>query len=240
MAQRNYRAFSINDDHLITHGSVVNKHYNTYKAEFVAFNEVVFHEDYTTHLEAKVHSAESTLSDAFLVKEQANHTAAVKEIIDAMVIKIKALSFIVNAAFRDDESLIKEFRLKSVSSFATSADSFIGFVTDLMVIVGKHKEPLAAKGLKEELLTEIKTNLESLQQKRHEQVEMMEKRPIFTQERITAMNTLWDEMILLRDASEVIFHNKAEVKGLFTLPKGATSSKATEEEIEEVEEAIEL
>jgi len=164
------------------------------------------------------------VSDAFILKTQVRETADVKESISRLCKHLSKLGYYVKATFTETPNMANEFRINKMTETSSNADSFIGYVTDILVTTNKYRTELEEEGLKAELIIEIESELENLQIQRREQKEAIKSRPYLTFERITKMNNLWKHLVDMESASEHIFDDQPELKSLFDLPKSRSHS----------------
>lgn len=220
MSSRIYRSYSMKDDKLIILVGVARDHYIKYKASFNSFNDVIFPPDYEdVVLGKKLLEAKEILSDAFVVKRQAKETADVQEAIKKLLRPMKILAFIVNTHFARNSVVLDEFMLNRLHTKAQSVDTLIGFTKDALNTVEKYQDELVESGLKPELVTIIKEACASLDKERRQQIKIIKTRPGLTQERVEKMNDIWQELVKLSRAANVIFEDHPQVKVLFDLPR---------------------
>ncbi len=234
MAQTSNRLFTITDDHLIVHSGVVKQNYIKHNAPFAEFNSVKFHPEYATTIESTITAAKNTTSDGFFLKEQAKETSDVKEITKKVEKSLRKVAFNVKDCFENKPSIIKEFRISAISDFNSNSDTFIGYIKDVLGVINKYKPDLLESGMKEQLISTIEDQLMELDKQRREQIEAIQARPVLTKERIDTMNSLWKQLVDMRDAADIVFDESPEISALFALPK-ATNRSSTDEEITEME-----
>ncbi len=219
MAQHEYRQFQLSDDQLIVHTGVVRENFIRHNGAFAELNDIKFHPEYHTDIATTISLAKNTVSDAFNLKAQAKETADVKAVSKALEKSLRKLAFNVKSRFEDQKSIQKEFRLSAISDFTTNADTFIGYIKDVLGVVNKYQAELLEEGMKEELIATIENQLNDLNKQRREQIEAIQARPVLTKNRIDTMNALWKHLVDMRDASDIVFDEQPEIRALFALPK---------------------
>jgi len=229
-----HRQSRLRDDKLITHTSVVKEHFITHQDAFTGFNDIVFHATYPDDIQSKITLAQDTMSDAFILKQQATLTSKVEEHKSDVVRDLASIEFIVKRAFPGNSAVINEFRLNKSVEMARNIDSLIGFCKDVHIMIENHQTELASEGFTDVKADLFKAKVEKLDKHRRLQVEAMHTRPIHTKDRITKMNDLWKQLCELKEASDIIFADEHEIKTLFALPK--TANKSSDEEDEVIDE----
>lgn len=223
------RLFSLGDDKVIVHCGVIYRYYMEYMNEFRELNDVRFHGGYPEEFRRKICSAESILSDGFVLKTQANISSRVGETSKILVRAINKVKFTVESCFSHDKHVIEEFRFNKISELSRNADNFIGFAKDILIAAERYREELAKEGLKQQTISEINSLIDLLDRKRREQIEAIQSRPLTTQMRIERMNDLWRTLVELRNAAKIIFHDRPEIKALFALPRKSRNPREEKE-----------
>ncbi len=236
MAEQLIRNSHLSDDSLMIHSEVVLDRFVVYHPRYTAFNSVKYHPDFHLSFKEMIDAGIATLSDEFVVKEQANKTAASEALKKKLGKKLNLAQLVVEDTFGDDPTRYNEFHLNNISKYIIKVDSLIGFTKDVIVLLKKNHTELLANGLHDNFIFELEALVDELDLARRAQIEMIHARPVHTKNRIEKMNDLWKTLSDLSKAAEFVFEDEPELRDLFALPKPVRNSSSGESDDSETEE----
>lgn len=227
MGRKEQRLFNIRDESLIIRAELFRDYYYTYREHFTAFNEVLFHENYTEEFRKAIDKASFLLSDRFILGNQIGDTQRVKNAAKELLSRLECIAFMVKSTYFDQPEILDEWRIKEMKSISKNADNFIIYASDLLVNVDKCKAELQMYGLQEAHISVARDALANLNAKRRLQVSVMQERPVQTRKRVAEMNNIWKRMVSIRNAAELIFRDQPTTKDLFKLPQKSKRTYGT-------------
>ncbi len=219
MPTNSIRNFSLSDDKVIMHANVILVSFQEHQSHFNHFSEALFPVSYDATFKSIIDTASAQLSDRFVIKEQVQESAEVASAVDSALLSLKELHYFASRIFPKEEGVLKRFNLNALSTKSRSVDNFIGYISDVASVVNSFSEELIVGGYEEDKIAAFHQMVANVTLQRREQKEIKLKRTELTRERIEKMNNLWDRLVDLQKASEIIFTNNPDKAKLFHLPQ---------------------
>lgn len=218
MATETIRNYSVSDAKMMSEGRSIIDLYKDYHTHFASFDPDTFHENFHAESNQKMQSAEQIPSDMVLIDIQAQKTQAVEKVMVPLLEEIRFAKYFVDKAFPDEPKVVDQFGYNDLQDARHSSNKMIQFMDDFCGQVEKHKQILIDAKYPEEKMDLCKTYAEQLRSKRRAQRKNMKERPVHTAKRIKQLNSVWEELKKIHNASTIIFNSEPEIQALFKLP----------------------
>jgi len=157
------------------------------------------------------------------------------ETLNAMVSKganlFQSLLLYVRLAFPNNATVLRIFGQQKYEAARNSHTKLPGLLQSAYTQASKpeYKPALMAKGLKEEEIEMLKTMADDIVSQDKVQEKAMNDRTIDANNRITALNTVWEKMSLVCQCAKLVFQNDAVRYNMFLLSEGDNQTIKTEE-----------
>ena len=204
--------------------------------DFIAFTPH-FSADTLAELESLFGTASNIPSDNAYIDIQAKATENVATELAACCKFFQRCKFDIEMAFPKDKKVWNQFGFNDYDKARRSGKMMYMFLTDMRMIADKYKEPLTTNGWTEETFTKILTHRDTLKGFMDEQSECILNRNRATEERMTALNKLYEKLAIYFKAARIIYEEDEELAKWFKFP--APNAKSSEEEPDNSEEIIE-
>ena len=216
-----HRIFHKSDDEVMQQSDLKLASFKQYKGRFVErFPQM--EDPYAEEWGAATKVARNIVPDYASVATQSSETDA----LNAMVIKganlYQSLLLYVRLAFPDDAALLKIFGQPKYEAARNSHVKLPGLLLSAYNQATKpeYKAALIAKGLKETDIEMIKTMADDIVSQDEAQEKAMNDRTIDANNRITALNTVWEKMALVCQGAKLVFQDDATRYNMFLLSEG--------------------
>ena len=163
------------------------------------------------------------------------------ETLNAMVSKganlFQSLLLYVRLAFPDNAMVLRIFGQQKYEAARNSHTKLPGLLQSAYTQASKpeYKTALMAKGMKEEEIEMLKTMADDIVKQDKVQEKAMNDRTIDANNRITALNTVYEKMSLVCQCAKLVFQNDATRYNMFLLNEGDNQTIKTEETPEKLE-----
>ncbi len=221
----NRRISAVTDDKLVIHSNFIHATFQEHYSHFADFAPKVFTAEYHLHFQKAIDEASDQVSDEFVVQEQVQETAEVKEAIEDAMLALKELKYFVGTIFTESQKAQKRFNLTNFSKRKMNVDKLIAYLYDVNIVINSFSEKLIEGGYSDEKITLFKKRVDYLNLQRQEQKEIKIRRTELTHERIEKMNNLWQKLCDISNAAEIIFARSEEKQRLFSLPRKSKNDK---------------
>lgn len=205
-------------------------------ADFTAFTPY-FTTDTLAELESLYTTASNIPSDNTYIDIQAKATENVAIKLAVCCKFFQRCKFDIEMAFPNDKKVWNQFGFNDYDEARRSGKMMYMFLTDFHMIANRYKDELGAQGWVEENFTKILAHRDSLKEFMDEQSECILNRNHATEERMTALNNLYEKLSIYFKAARIMYEEDEELVKWFKFP--APNAKASEEEPDETEEVIE-
>ncbi|RED94890.1 hypothetical protein [Marinoscillum furvescens] len=159
------------------------------------------------------------------------HTQAMIEAMDESKTLVKKLRFWVAEAFANDPAAQRSFQLHQFWKVANNQPALIRFMNTLAAQVTAQKGQLMAVGASESFLDAIVINAERLAEADAIQEQSKGGRLQATQTRIQALNSLYERVIKLSRAADIVFEESPAAARFYKLPQPTPEAEDVEEEL---------
>ncbi len=175
--------------------------------------------------------ARSILPDYASVANQSKETDALNTLIEAGANLYQTLLLYVRLAFPNDALVLRIFGQPQYDAARKSQ-----LKLPILLLTGytqatkpDYQAALMAKGMKEAEIDTLKTMSESIVNQGKAQEKAIKDRTLDKNERITALNLVWEKMALVCQCAKLVFQNDATRYNLFLLSEGNNQTEKPDE-----------
>ncbi len=130
----------------------------------------------------------------------------------------KDVRYFARKRFRNSPAILKEFGLDKYSKALNSQPEMVKFMYEVDTAVQKYKADLIAAGLKEAVITSVKTAAVALEKSNLTQESGKGERTEKAGGRIELMNQIYDILVEFSEASRRVFENDPLKRSRYVLP----------------------
>jgi hypothetical protein len=194
---------------------------------------------FATEWAAATTTARSIAPDYASLASQTSETDALKALVSSGANLYQTLILYVRLAFPGDATIL---RLFGQQHYEAARNSQLKLPVLLRMAFDEASKPenktaLIAKGMKETEIASLETLASEIVDQNGIQEIAMKKRSKDLDERIKAMNLVWEKMSLVCQCAKLVFQNDATRYNLFLLSDGDSQSQKTEEAPSQMENA---
>ncbi len=184
-------------------------------------------------------TARNIVPDYASVANQSSETEALAALVTRGANHYQSVLLYVRLAFPDNATVLRLFGQQKYEAARNSHTKLPGLLRTAYTQASKsqYKEALMSKGLKEEEITMLKTMADSIVNQDMAQEKAMNDRAIDANNRITALNAVWEKMSLVCQCAKLVFQNDATRYNLFLLSDGNSQTAKPEEIPKQLENA---
>lgn len=182
---------------------------------------------FETDFETAITTADALPDDEAVVDDQQLETQDVEELMETARTLVQILFLIVSRAFPKDAAILDVFGKKRYEKARKNQLKMI----ELLEVAYKaatnplYNAAIIAKGFSATQIAQLNTLENDLQEENKTQEVAKSGRPVKTQTRVQALNVVWDFMVLISDASKVIYKdNYAKRKQYLLYPSQGSDS----------------
>ena len=182
---------------------------------------------FATEWGAATTTARSIAPDYASLANQTSETDALKTLVNSGANLYQTLLLYVRLAFPNDATVL---RLFGQQHYEVARNSQLKLSVLLRMAFDEaskpeHKAALIAKGMKETEIASLETMADDIVEKNGKQEKAMKKRTKDLDERIKAMNLVWEKMSLVCQCAKLVFQNDVTRYNLFLLSDGNTPAQ---------------
>lgn len=211
------RKYSISDSELFEHADKVDASLDEDLVEFMNFDSTL-NEDKKQELKTKKANAELLNSDRQVAGEIKGLTTSVKSLLKDAKAAYRKLRYFVKKKFKNNPGVLKEFGVKEYAKVSQSQDEMITFLVKLDSTIEKYREDLTAAGAQPETMDQLKTIAAEFRGQNVAQEIAKDKRPTTTNERVAALNQLYDILLEFSAAAGEVYKKNPSKRKQYSLP----------------------
>ncbi len=226
MSDRITRDQEVSDAEMLDSANSFSDELSNYYAKFTMLNPVIFDENFILLFREAIAAAEAIPSDNVLIDKQAKETEDVNLKRKQCVGEVSLAKYYIDLAFHGRKTIMNQFGYNDLNKVRDSNKAIVLFMSDFIQEIKNNMDTLAASGYPEskpELLDQL---FAELRQERSEQKAAANDRHRMTEERVHALNHVWDLMTVISNAKEHALPDDPVAQQIFTLPRRAPGSSA--------------
>ncbi len=227
-ATQTTRKFHIPDADMISEARSRHTYFVEDKEAFAAF-DADFGDPFSDEFLQLIEKAESNLNDEQIKGKMSQLTAEVETAMENCRTIFQQLKYFIEKAFPNDNGKHVEFGYREYSKIRNVQNGMIQFMRNLSETVTKYSAELLAAKCPQTMIDEVITNKDALIMADTAQDSFVNSRPTLTQNRILALNSLWDKMSKVCEVGKIVFSTDYARQQLYTLPQLASSSSNEEQ-----------
>ncbi len=223
------RKFSISDAILMAH---IGKILEGLPRDQPVFEEeiAIIDQAFVDGLSADYSSALAEGGDQVVRGKVGEKTQSMLEAMDEAKRLVKRLRFWVDLVYADNAARRRSFNLRQFWKVATSQPKLIQFMNNLSTQVQEHRADLLEAGAKQEFFEAISANAAALATADAVQESSKGGRSNATQNRVIALNALYDRARLLDNAADILFEEDPLKASFYSMPVQRPKAEDLEEE----------
>lgn len=191
------------------------------KADFVLFDPD-FGGNFQIDLEALIAVAEGKDTDEVIKDKTTQLTQAVETKMDLCRVKFQSSKYFIELAFPDNAALWKEFGYDNYKDARAKQPLMIQFMKNFYDKANHYSAQLIAKNYTQAMINEIWTRMDELDKANRAQNAWVNGRKKLTQERQIAYNKVWDTVVRICVAGQIIYLNDAAKHEQYLIPTNNT------------------
>lgn len=145
-------------------------------------------------------------------------TRSVVTLKSAAKVAYKKVRYFIKKKFKNNPGVLNEFGVKEYPRVSQTQDDLILFFVNLKPVIEKYREDLVSAGAKEELIDELITIAEEFKNTNTAQELAKDRRLETTDQRIAALNELYDILLEFSNAAEVVYKKNPAKRKFYVLP----------------------
>lgn len=225
MAKDTVRRYNVSDAEMLSEArnftTLVTKHLPA----FSGFDSQAFSSESIEVFSTTIKGAEEMPTDNVLIDIMASSTQKANETLEKCYEEVSLTKYYAKKVFRDNKPVMNQFGYNDLTKIRKSVDKMIRFMDDLIGVVKYYESELSAGGYPEGGIGELTRLRDLLKTQRDEQKVLIKERPVKTANRIDKLNEVWQNMVQINDAANILFKDNAELRKAFSLPTHSTSLK---------------
>jgi len=221
MATKAVRIFTVRDDVMLDAADRFHAQYLLDEADFSGWNAVMFPAAFKTDFNAKIDAARAYVRDNVVVDEQVEETKELDVKLKECRNYFQAMKPVIESTFPNKPAVWNQFGFNDYRDASKSQGKMILFMEMLYETSEKYKTELIANGFTQLKIDAIETLKEELRAEQIEQEVAKKQRPVKTQERITLMNAVWEDMLKINRASKAVYQGNYAKLNEYELPAGS-------------------
>lgn len=221
------RAFSKTDEEMLQQADVK---LSLFKENINLFSERFpqLADPFATEWAATIATGRGMLPDYAALASQSNQTDTLETLMDGGRVLFQSLVLYTKIAFPDNASVL---RLIGQPQYVEAHQSQLKLPMLLhsafiQASLPEHKSALVAKGMKESEIASLETMADSITMQDLAQEKSKKDRSLSSNERIVAMNAVWEKMALVCQCAKLVFQNNATLYAMFLLDDGKSATAA--------------
>jgi hypothetical protein len=181
--------------------------------DFSKFSSI-FTPEYLTTVETKINACKDLISSSTITKELKSVTRQTYDKSKGLRVKLNILEGYLKLGSDGLDVAIEDVGLKNVRNdiSRSNIEGLIANMQKTLTVVKRNKSLLATKGLKEELITDIETQIVEIRALNTRQNDLISDRNRLTKENISIFNDLWDSLQPIVKTAKAIYRGVDDVK----------------------------
>lgn len=213
------RKFKIADYIMLKEADTFQSLYESDKADFEAYNSVIFHAGFGAAFLALIDSARKFSKDNVVMYTQAEETAEFCAKHKECCKFFQLIKPEIKHIFSDNAAILNQFGFNDYQTARRIKWKMTSFMDLLFETATHYSAELIAGGFAAAKIARIEILANELKEEQMEKDEMKKERPVVTSERITLYNQVWNVMLSINAASKAVYmDNYAKLKQ-YELPR---------------------
>jgi hypothetical protein len=213
MEKQVQRKFKMADHIMMKEAVSFQSLYESDKADFEAYNNVIFHAGFGAGFLALIDSARSFVKDNVVMYTQAQETAEFCAKHKECCKFFQLIKPEIKHIFCDKAAILNQFGFNDYQTASKIKWKMINFMDVLFETATHYSAELIAGGFAAAKIARIETLAHELKAEQLDKDEKKKGRPVTTSERITLYNEVWDVMLVINSASKAVYMgNYAKLK----------------------------
>ncbi|GET27021.1 hypothetical protein [Prolixibacter sp. NT017] len=223
------RHFSKTYDEVTTKAQAVQPQFSNDQPAFVSFDPV-FTPEFGTELKNETDQALADDSEEKQQSEIELRTNKLKVLRLQAANAYKRLLYFVHSAFGETKAVDSAFGRPRYSKARRSEKEMIPMLNQAVTAArsGQFNAGLTAKGMSEDLLTELEDLANQLIETDNEQEMLKKQQLIVTDERIKLYNSIWDKLVKINSAAKILFPDDPARLAIYQLYETSTETAENE------------
>lgn len=215
---KNDRDYNISDAELIEHTETIVATLLSDMPAFTAFDSTLT-VDYITMLQDSVTSVKAFPSDDVMIDEMAEKTLLVENAFNACYNDYKTIAYFVRKVFADNPAIQNQFGINDIEKARKSQPKMVLFMESLAETSAKYATELTEAGCKQELIAGLGAKAAALNTANIAQEKFKNDRAINTQDRVVALNQMYQLLQPLHNAAAIIYRDDPARYSIYTMPQ---------------------
>ena len=226
MEKQVQRKFKVRDDVMLSEADTFQGMYEADKADFEAYNNVIFHAGFGAGFLALINSARKFLTDNVVMYTQAEETAEFSAKHKECCAFYQYIKPEIEYIFPNNEAVWNQFGFNDYQTVYRTKWKMTMFMNLLFETATHYSAELIAGGFAAAKIARIETLANELESEQLDKDEKKKERPVITSERITLYNEVWAVVKTINSASKAVYMgNYAKLKQ-YQLPHRRKSAAA--------------
>jgi len=217
------RLYNIQDADMLQLVKMKHGFFKEDKSSFAAFDA-----DFTGSFESawlsEIEDADLAIQDVVVRDQQRQLTNTVEDLMDRNRSKFQVAKYFIEKAFPDDKAVQDEFGFNDYLPARRGQSRMIRFMTAVHQVAVKYSGKLIAVGYTQQMIDEIETLKNDLDNADQSQELFKKDRPVITQDRIKKLNKAWETTVNVCRVGKIIFQSDFSRHEKYLLPKSVSST----------------
>ncbi len=235
--EKTQRRYGVEDAKMLDASHRFHNNYQNYEGGFVALDSDVFHPEFRIQFGTKITEAGSMPSDDQLRGELTSQTQDVNDVRLKCVDALGLAKYYIKKAAGKDRGFINQFGFDNLKDARNSNVKMIAHMAKFNATVKAKEEELMAAKMPDHLIAQLAQLESDMNLERSEQVQAEITREDTTELRVDLLNTIWDTMVIMADATEHAHPGDTAAARIFELPRYNDSS-STEQDSSPIAEFV--
>jgi len=223
----NDRMYSTSDAEMLETADVIAASLNDDIADFTAFDSTLT-ADYVTTVQGAVGRVKEIKPDNVVIDEMSEWTqkvdAAMKKSSDAY----SNLAYFIRKAFNGNVAVQNQFGLNDYKKIRNNQAKMVLFMETLGDQATAHHDDLVAAGCSEGVITTVSEVATELSESNIGQEKFKKERGVLTQERVKRLNEVYQLLVPLSEAAQIIYRDDPARLSKYTLTSAKPAGGADE------------
>ena len=191
-------------------------------APLAALDPTTFNDTFVADYTTAIAEAENMPSDNVMIDKQAKESKDVELAMDICLDEVRFLRYYVRKSYAPRSETYNAFGYNDLNDSRQSADKLLLFMLDITQAVTENLTTLMEKNYPSMRASTLTEATMRLKQERFEQKRAKLSRNGATIQRTHLMNSVWNSMVLVNDASNYCLEDNALAMKTFALPTSET------------------
>ncbi|GET33844.1 hypothetical protein PbJCM13498_27070 [Prolixibacter bellariivorans] len=228
---KNDRMYSTSDAEMLESAEVIAASLSDDIGDFTAFDSTMT-PDYVTTVQGAVGRVKEIKPDAVIIDEMSEWTQKVDAAMKKCSNAYNNVAYFIRKAYNGNTAVQNQFGLNDYMKVRDSQAKMVLFMETLGDMGTAHHDELVAAGCGESVITSITEVATELREANINQEKYKKERGVLTQERVKRLNEVYQLLVPLSDAAQIIYRDDPARLSKYTLtsakPAGGTDQSSDE------------